>query len=60
MRLNLANEFGINTRMKTFLQFVNEAVPNPKQKQPRKIAGHTFAEEQDQEQKPEAPAQAKK
>ena len=41
--------------MKTFLQFANEAVQSPTEKPaekpPRKIAGHTFAEEQDQKPK---------
>jgi hypothetical protein len=43
--------------MKTFSQFVKETVQNPNPKPPRKIAGHTFAEEQIEESKPEAPAQ---
>jgi hypothetical protein len=46
--------------MKTFIQFVNEAVQPPAEKPPRKIAGHTFAEEQIEEQEPEAPAPPKK
>lgn len=47
----------INTGMKTFVQFVNETIQPPAEKSPktppRKIAGHTFAEEQS-EAKPEA------
>jgi len=50
----------MNTHTKTFLQFANEAIQNPNQKPPRKIAGHTFAEGQDQEQKPEAPGQTER
>lgn len=50
----------LNTFMKTFLQFANEAIQSPAegpaQKPPRKIAGHTFAEEQS-EAKPEAAGQ---
>ncbi len=48
----------INTGMKTFIQFVNEAVQPPADKSveaPRKIAGHTFAEGEIEKPKLEAP-----
>jgi hypothetical protein len=45
--------------MKTFNQFLKQTAPpaSPNQKPLRKIAGHTFAEEQIEEPEPEVPEQ---